>query len=130
MSDRALTERQQISVWPDTLSLRDTKLHDDLGGGGQRIYTTAGQGYERYEYVRRDLYEQAQQRIAELEAELDYPHQEIYELMAERDRLRAALESAPKPEYSMSIPSAWTNPEYADWYLGPRTEVLEADDAK
>jgi len=31
-------------------------------------------------------------RIAALEAELDYPHQEIYELMAERDRLRAALE--------------------------------------
>lgn len=42
-------------VWPDRLMIRDTKLHDDMGGGGQRIYTTAGQGYAKREYVRVDL---------------------------------------------------------------------------
>lgn len=42
-------------VWPDKLMLRDTGLHDDLGGLGQRIYTTTGAGYERREYVRADL---------------------------------------------------------------------------
>jgi Lar family restriction alleviation protein len=35
--------------------LRDTGLHDDLGGAGQRIYTTAGQGYEKRKYIRADL---------------------------------------------------------------------------
>jgi NTP pyrophosphatase (non-canonical NTP hydrolase) len=42
-------------VWPDRLMIRDTALHDDLGGLGQRIYTTSGQGYEKREYVRADL---------------------------------------------------------------------------
>lgn len=53
MSDRNLTDDQH--VWPDRLMIRDTKLHDDLGGGGQRIYTTAGQGYVKHEYVRAEL---------------------------------------------------------------------------
>ena len=73
------------------------------------------------------------ERIAELESIVAAPDERLSVLRVslnrvagERDRLRAALESAPKPEYSMSIPSAWTNPEYADWYLGPRTEALEA----
>lgn len=35
--------------------IRDTTLHDDIGGAGQRIYTTAGQGYEKREYIRSDL---------------------------------------------------------------------------
>jgi hypothetical protein len=39
------------SIWPAQLHLRDTGIHDDLGGGGQRIYTTAGQGYEKRPYV-------------------------------------------------------------------------------
>lgn len=43
------------TIWPDRLWLRDTHLHDDMGGAGQRIYTTAGQGYEKCEYVRVDL---------------------------------------------------------------------------
>ena len=46
-------------IWPDRLMIRDTGLHDDMGGGGQRIYTTAGRGYERKEYVRADLAEAA-----------------------------------------------------------------------
>lgn len=44
-------------IWPERLKIRDTGLHDDLGGPGQRIYTTAGRGYERVEYVRADLYD-------------------------------------------------------------------------
>ncbi len=42
-------------VWPDHLQIRDTGLHDDTGGGGQRIYTTAGRGYETREYIRADV---------------------------------------------------------------------------
>lgn len=41
--------------WPEYLMLRDTKLHDDMGGKGQRIYTTAGFGYEKRKYIREDL---------------------------------------------------------------------------
>jgi hypothetical protein len=52
------------NIWPDTLKIRDCKIYDDLGGSGKRIYTTAGNGYERKEYTRSDL---AQARIAELE---------------------------------------------------------------
>ncbi|MBZ9984981.1 hypothetical protein LB521_27995 [Mesorhizobium sp. BR-1-1-8] len=43
------------SLWPDQLMIRDTKLYDDMGGGGQRIYTTAGRGYEKRLYIRADL---------------------------------------------------------------------------
>lgn len=42
-------------IWPNRLRLRDTGLHDDMGGGGQRIYTTAGRGYEKQNYLRADL---------------------------------------------------------------------------
>jgi hypothetical protein len=42
------------NVWPVRLNLRDTTLYDDMGGGGQRIYTTAGRGYKKREYVRAD----------------------------------------------------------------------------
>jgi hypothetical protein len=38
--------------WPDYVMLRDTGLHDDQGGLGQRIYTTAGAGYVKEKYVR------------------------------------------------------------------------------
>lgn len=43
------------TVWPETIMLRDTKLHDDQGGGGQRIYTTAGRGYPKVRYIREDV---------------------------------------------------------------------------
>ena len=42
-------------IWPDSLMIRDTAIHDDAGGLGQRIYTTAGAGYEKKEYIRADL---------------------------------------------------------------------------
>lgn len=48
---------EQDHVWPAVLHVRDTKLHDDLGGPGQRIYTTAGNGYKRVRYIRADLVE-------------------------------------------------------------------------
>jgi hypothetical protein len=38
------------TVWPTSLMIRDTGIYDDLGGAGQRIYTTAGQGYEKRKY--------------------------------------------------------------------------------
>ena len=45
-------------VWPEHLTLRDTKIHADEG---QRIYTTAtGYGYEKCEYVRADASSQAE----------------------------------------------------------------------
>lgn len=39
------------NIWPPYLMIRDTGLHDDLSGGGQRIYTTAGRGYKKKKYV-------------------------------------------------------------------------------
>ena len=53
MEDKT-TERAGSS-FPDRLRLRYTNLHDDRGGLGQRIFTTAGQGHEKQEYVRADL---------------------------------------------------------------------------
>lgn len=55
--------------WPERLMIRDTGLHDDLGGPGQRIYTTAGRGYERVAYIRADLADAQAQEIARLRAE-------------------------------------------------------------
>ena len=43
--------------WPAYLMIRDTKLNDDQGGQGQRIFTTAGSFYEKMKYVRADLVE-------------------------------------------------------------------------
>ena len=64
-------------IWPDSLMIRDTGLHDDMGGGGRRIYTTAGRGYERKEYTRGDLCDPKQdERVRALvkaaQAQLDY----------------------------------------------------------
>ena len=44
-------------AFPDRLRIRDTRLYDDMGGAGQRIYTTAGQGYTKVEYIRADLHD-------------------------------------------------------------------------
>ncbi|MFD0132278.1 hypothetical protein ACFVHT_25555, partial [Bacillus subtilis] len=43
--------------WPEYLMVRDTGLADDMGGLGQRIFTTAGAGYVKQKYVRADLAE-------------------------------------------------------------------------
>ena len=52
--------RNEQAVWPDELMIRDTGIHDDAGGKGQRIYTTAGFGYEKVKNVRADLYARPQ----------------------------------------------------------------------
>ena len=52
---------------PKTIMVRDTNLQDDLGGMGQRIYTTAGAGYTKSSYTRTDI---ADERIAGLVAAL------------------------------------------------------------
>lgn len=44
-----------VEQFPKSLKIRDTGLHDDLDGPGQRIYTTVGSGYFRAEYIRADL---------------------------------------------------------------------------
>lgn len=43
-----------LDNFPERLMLRDTELYDDVGGAGQRIFTTAGQGYQKVEYIRAD----------------------------------------------------------------------------
>ena len=52
-----------IDNFPEKLRLRDTELHDDQGGLGQRIFTTAGAGYVKQEYVRADLYDNSQAQL-------------------------------------------------------------------
>ena len=97
------------NVWPEKLRIRDTQLHDDMGGGGQRIYTTAGQGYEKREYIRADALEAKDKRIAELEAEKyvivsgDSLRQDNEALKADNERLRAVYEAA----------KAWADDPYA-----------------
>ena len=54
--------------FPDKIRVRDTGFYDDLGGMGQRILTTAGQGYEKITYVRED---RIIERIAFLENMLE-----------------------------------------------------------
>lgn len=72
-----MTEREHsdsvysAKSWPKVLNIRDTGLHDDMGGLGQRIYTTTGAGYETQAYVRGDLYDELKTRLEELESYLD-----------------------------------------------------------
>lgn len=44
-----------VDGWPEHLMIRDTGLADDMGGLGQRIFTTAGAGYIKKKYIREDL---------------------------------------------------------------------------
>ena len=57
---------------PETLLIRDTKLHDDLGGMGQRIYTTAGAGYKKTQYTRTDIAPKVKPLVWELVSR--HPH--------------------------------------------------------
>ena len=81
-------------TFPDRLRIRDTRLYDDMGGAGQRIYTTAGQGYRKVDYVRADLYDAQASEIAELKADLlDASDAHLWirknrELAAEVERLK------------------------------------------
>jgi hypothetical protein len=56
---------------PEILNIRDTSLHDDMGGLGRRIYTTAGQGYDTTRYMREDIAIDRQQRVTEVINEIN-----------------------------------------------------------
>ena len=54
-----------IVEYPEWVMLRDTMLHDDMGGLGQRIYTSAGSGYTKQKYIRADVVESLRQQLAD-----------------------------------------------------------------
>jgi hypothetical protein len=56
-----------IVEYPEWVMLRDTMLHDDMGGLGQRIYTSAGSGYTKQKYIRADVVEALRQQLADTE---------------------------------------------------------------
>ena len=58
-----------IVEYPEWVMLRDTMLHDDMGGLGQRIYTSAGSGYTKQKYIRADVVESLRQQLAECQAQ-------------------------------------------------------------
>jgi hypothetical protein len=62
---------EKVDVWPDSLMIRDTRLHDDMGGLGQRIYTTAGAGYEKRKYIRADVRDAAFAELLDADKEYD-----------------------------------------------------------
>lgn len=92
---------KEESVWPETVRLRDCKIYDDLGGLGQRIYTTAGAGYEKREYVRADIVDQLRDALRMIAdgtiCQEAFPDSEGAELEAKTARLiaMAALEKNP-----------------------------------
>jgi chromosome segregation ATPase len=53
-----------IVEYPEWVMLRDTMLHDDMGGLGQRIYTSSGSGYTKQKYIRADVVEALHQQLA------------------------------------------------------------------
>ena len=66
-----MSAERMKSEFPMSLSLRDTGLYDDIGGLGQRIYTSSGQGYEKVRYVRADTADMLAAALRELEEMLD-----------------------------------------------------------
>ena len=65
-----------MDKWPERLSIRDTKIYDDLGGLGQRIFTTAGAAYEKHTYYSEEYVSAKQARIEALENDFAY-HSEL-----------------------------------------------------
>ena len=51
LRERESAKAAATDGWPEYVMLRDTGLHDDSGGLGQHIYTTAGAGYEKRKYI-------------------------------------------------------------------------------
>jgi hypothetical protein len=91
--------RDDEHEWPASLNIRDTKLHDDMGGPGQRIYTTAGRGYKTMKYIRHDLAHsaQAQPPAARVTDEMVMRLKRALPLLCadvQTRMLRAALEAA------------------------------------
>lgn len=80
------------------LHLRDTELHDDIGGGGQRIWTTAGQGYVKTWFVEEapvaDLLRRAEWEIRNLQEKIGRKEPEGWEGSRRRAGLRDELAAA------------------------------------
>lgn len=80
-----------MDKWPERLSIRDTKIYDDLGGLGQRIFTTAGAAYEKHTYYSEEYVSAKQARIEALENDFAY-HSELCTIQQARiGALREAL---------------------------------------
>lgn len=95
-------------AWPEYLMLRDTKIHDDSGGLGHRIYTTAGAGFEKRKYISADLFDRLTaerddwRRQAWHETDVAaVAVQEVERLTAERDSALAALDRIVSLKMSM-----------------------------
>ena len=83
------------AAWPERLRLRDTKLRDDVGGAGQRIFTTSGQGYEKKVYV---LPKHLDEKVARLH--LEKIGVKLTEMSAEQADYIGVSKSGPyKPEH-------------------------------
>lgn len=105
----AVMKDEEGHEWPVRLHIRDTKLRDDMGGGGQRIYTTAGRGYKTVEYIRADAITRSPP-----------PNKDRIAASSERERvLEEALRALP-PETN----EAKTR-EYGD-DAGPRSPLFDA----
>ena len=80
-----------MDKWPERLSIRDTKIYDDLGGLGQRIFTTAGAAYEKHTYYSEEYVSAKQALIEALEKDFAY-HSELCTIQQARiGALREAL---------------------------------------
>ena len=85
-----------MDKWPERLSIRDTKIYDDLGGLGQRIFTTAGAAYEKHTYYSEEYVSAKQARIEALEKDFAY-HAELCtsqqaRIATQQARIQAAIE--------------------------------------
>ncbi len=94
---------KRITVWPVTIRVRDTKRNDDLGGLGQRIFTTAGAGYKKKEYILKEKYDQLQAENERLRKAL----QDLVDLKDMKDTLGKI------PEYTENQPKAWARARLA-----------------
>lgn len=90
-----------MSGWPEKLSIRDTGLYDDMGGPGQRIFTTAGRGYEMHDYYSAEYVAALSAALRDLWEDLflDHPNPEagrIAYLRTYRSEHRAIIEEVTK----------------------------------
>ena len=82
----------EVMGFPKHIDVRDTKLNDDLGGLGQKIFTTAGQGYEKQRYIREDL--AGKERIEELEKANSGMVNDLADQIEKRKELESDLAAA------------------------------------
>ena len=100
-----------IVEYPEWVMLRDTMLHDDMGGLGQRIYTSAGSGYTKQKYIRADVVEALRQQLAvaaktcaEMLSEQDYEYNRKTNAIIERHAKQLAEDDR---LLRASVPDRW-----------------------